>query len=104
MDLRLVRSDVVVARRHRLAALLRGIPALVPAGAPTPRNYAANTYEFRASSHFLYFVGLPIPGAMLLVDGDEPTIFMQYFFERVGRAWRIVSFDVTRSDGPRRVA
>lgn len=28
----------------------------------------------------------------------------QYFFERVGRAWRIVSFDVTRSDGPRRVA
>ncbi len=28
----------------------------------------------------------------------------QYFFERVGRAWRIVSFDVTRNDGPRRVA
>jgi hypothetical protein len=26
----------------------------------------------------------------------------QYFFERVGRAWRIVSFDVTRDDGPRR--
>jgi hypothetical protein len=26
----------------------------------------------------------------------------QYFFERVGRAWRIVSFDVTRNDGPRR--
>lgn len=25
----------------------------------------------------------------------------QYFFERVGRAWRIVSFDVTRNDGPR---
>ncbi len=28
----------------------------------------------------------------------------QYFFERVGRAWRIVSFDVTRRDGPRRTA
>jgi hypothetical protein len=28
----------------------------------------------------------------------------QYFFERVGRAWRIVSFDVTRNDGPRRAA
>lgn len=28
----------------------------------------------------------------------------QYFFERVGRAWRIVSFDVTRNDGPRQAA
>ncbi|MCD6021323.1 MAG: hypothetical protein K0R20_1033 [Actinomycetia bacterium] len=28
----------------------------------------------------------------------------QYFFERVGRAWKIVSFDVTRNDGPRRAA
>ena len=28
----------------------------------------------------------------------------QYLFERVGRAWRIVSFDVTRNDRPRRVA
>jgi hypothetical protein len=28
----------------------------------------------------------------------------QYFFERVGSAWRIVSFDVTRSDRPRRAA
>lgn len=28
----------------------------------------------------------------------------QYFFERVGRAWRIVSFDVTRNDGPRKAA
>lgn len=75
MDLSLVRTEAVVARRHRLAVMLRGIPALVPAGAPTPRNYAANAYEFRAGSHFLYFVGLPIPGAMLLVDSD-PTLFM----------------------------
>lgn len=28
----------------------------------------------------------------------------QYFFERVGRAWRIVSFDVTRNDGPKGAA
>ncbi len=28
----------------------------------------------------------------------------QYFFERVGNAWRIVSFDVTRDDRPREAA
>lgn len=42
-----------------------------------------------------------------VASGSEDVVLRsvgQYFFERVGRAWRIVSFDVTRSDGPRRVA
>ena len=44
-------------------------PALLPAGRPRPRNYLANTYPFRASSHFLYFVGRPLEGAALWLDG-----------------------------------
>lgn len=49
---------------------------MIAAGRSVPRNYAANTFPFRASSHFLYFVGLPLESAWLLVDGDEATLFV----------------------------
>jgi Xaa-Pro aminopeptidase len=65
------------ARRHRLAALLGGRPALVASGLPRPRNYAANVYPFRASSHFLYLTGASIPGAFLLLAGERATIFVE---------------------------
>lgn len=65
----------LIARRSRLAALLAGRPALLPAGAPSARNYAANPFPFRAASHFLYLVGLPLPRAMLLLDGDRAVLF-----------------------------
>lgn len=65
-----------MARRHRLAALLGDVPALIAAGRSVPRNYAANTFPFRASSHFLYFVGRPIEAAWLLVDGERSTLFV----------------------------
>ncbi len=64
-----------LARRSRLAALLGDRPALLAAGAPSPRNYAANVFPFRAGSHFLYLLGLPLPGAMLLVEGARATLF-----------------------------
>jgi Xaa-Pro aminopeptidase len=48
---------------------------LLCAGAAPPRNYRANRYPFRATSHFLYLVGRPIPGAMLLLDGGRATLF-----------------------------
>lgn len=65
------------ARRKRLARALAGQRALFAAGQTPPRNYKANTYPFRASSHFLYFVGLPLEGAVLLVDGEESTIYVE---------------------------
>ena len=64
-----------IARRTRLAALLGGRPALIAAGVPSPRNYTASAFPFRAASHFLYLVGAPIPGGMLLVDGAHATLF-----------------------------
>lgn len=63
------------ARRARLAQALGGAPALVVAGLPRARNYAANTYAFRAESHFLYLVGRHLPGAALLVAEGGATLY-----------------------------
>ena len=67
---------VFAARRARLAQVLGELPALVAAGLPRPRNYPANTYPFRAESHFLYLFGLPLAGAVGLVEGDRATLFV----------------------------
>jgi Xaa-Pro aminopeptidase len=56
-------------RRASLAAQRGNRPALIAAGTPRPRNYAANVYPFRASSHFLYLFGLPLRGAAAFYDG-----------------------------------
>lgn len=66
---------VHAARRARLRDAFGPTPLLLAAGTPRPRNYPANTYPFRASSHFLYFAGVSLPSAMLLLDGGEATIF-----------------------------
>ncbi|MEZ4469418.1 MAG: aminopeptidase P family protein [bacterium] len=66
--------QAVARRRADVLARLDG-PALVPAGEAPPRNYRANRYAFRASSHFLHLVGAPLPGACLLLDG-EATLFV----------------------------
>ena len=68
-------SDVHRARRARLAQRLEG-PAWICAGSPVGRNYPANTHPFRASSHFLYFVGQPFEDASLLVEGTDCTLFV----------------------------
>lgn len=58
-------------RRQKLIAALVGAPALIQAGTAPPRNYPANQYDFRASSHFLYLVGLPLAGAALLLEASQ---------------------------------
>jgi len=76
MDLTHYRPEAHRARRIRLAEKLGDLAALVPAGSRLSRNYPAATYPFRASSHFLYLVGLPMPDAMAVLDGDEHTLFL----------------------------
>lgn len=63
------------ARRSRLSALLQGRPALLASGEALPRNYAANAYPYRPASHFLYLVGLPLPGSFLLHEEGRWTLF-----------------------------
>lgn len=74
-DLRSHQAAVFAARRARLGARFSG-EALVPAGLPFPKNYPANPFPFRASSHFLYLVGLPLPGAQLVLRGDDTTLYV----------------------------
>ena len=63
-------------RRAMLRTRLAGRPALLPAGRPRPRNYPHNHYPFRASSHFLYFMGLGVPEAALWLDGDDQRLLL----------------------------
>ncbi len=64
------------ARRARLLARLNGQPALLPAGRSRARNYPANPYPFRASSHFLYFVGQALEGAALWLEGEGERLIV----------------------------
>ena len=66
-------------RRQRLAQLIT-LPVLLWSGSAPVRNFPANRYPFRASSHFLYFCGLPLEKAViylalgrLVLFWDEPT-------------------------------
>lgn len=67
-------SYVYAERRRRLARELRR-PLVIFAGHAPPRNYPANTHYFRAQSTFLYFAGVRVEGAILVVepgsDGDQ---------------------------------
>lgn len=62
-------------RRQRLAAHV-DFPVVLWSGKPSPRNFPANIYRFRASSHFLYFAGLPLANAAVRLEGDRLTLFV----------------------------
>ena len=69
-------ARVLAARRRLLGAQTAG-PVVLASGTPLARNFPANTYPFRAASHFLYLVGRSIPhAALLLVDGHA-SLFIQ---------------------------
>jgi Xaa-Pro aminopeptidase len=62
-------------RRARLDQLLEG-PKVFAAGLSRPRNFAHNPYPFRAESHFLYLIGKPIEGAILVVDAERTALYV----------------------------
>src|SRR5262245_7087214 len=64
-----------VARRRVLQTRLE-MPALIVSGLPRSRNYRANWYPFRSSSHFLYFIGTSIPAASLAFDHNGCTLYV----------------------------
>jgi Xaa-Pro aminopeptidase len=67
--------DTLRQRRQRLASLI-DFPAIFWSGSSNPRNFAANIYPFRASSHFLYFAGLPLPNAAIRLEAGKLELFM----------------------------
>ena len=75
--------DVAATLRDRRRRLTDRAPFPIAfwSGQAAARNFPANRYPFRASSHFLYFAGLSIERAvLLLLDGrsilfwDQPTV------------------------------
>lgn len=62
-------------RRQRLAQLIN-TPAILWSGRAASRNFPANRFPFRASSHFLYFAGLPLDNAAIRIEGDRLELFM----------------------------
>ncbi|AFY44375.1 aminopeptidase P family protein [Nostoc sp. PCC 7107] len=68
-------SDTLRHRREKLAQLI-DFPVILWSGSNSPRNFRANTYPFRASSHFLYFAGLPLHNAAIHLDAGKLELFM----------------------------
>ncbi len=58
-------------RRRRLAKDLRSGLVLFLGNEDSPMNYAANPFQFRQDSSFLYFFGLASPGLAALIDIEE---------------------------------
>ncbi|MGD2110554.1 MAG: aminopeptidase P N-terminal domain-containing protein [Phycisphaerae bacterium] len=59
--------DVYQRRREQLGKALHR-PIVLFAGEPRARNYATNTYPFRAGSSYLYFGGPAVSGAAWLIE------------------------------------
>jgi Xaa-Pro aminopeptidase len=71
-------TDLVNALRQRRQRLAERVlfPVILWSGSSRPRNFAANLYPFRASSHFLYFAGLPLEDAAICLDQGRLILFM----------------------------
>lgn len=67
--------DTLRDRRQKLAKLV-DFPVVLWSGASASRNFAANTFPFRASSHFLYFAGLPLENAAIRIENGKLQLFM----------------------------
>lgn len=62
-------------RRQRLAEKI-AFPVVLWSGTSSPRNFPANSYPFRPSSHFLYFAGLPLRDAAIRLEDGRLQLFM----------------------------
>ncbi len=67
--------DTLRNRRQRLAELI-DLPVILWSGCRSPRNFPANTFPFRASSHFLYFAGIPLEKAAIRLETGKLSLFM----------------------------
>ena len=71
-------SDLLVylqQRRQKLADLCNH-PAILWSGGVIGRNFAANSFPFRSSSHFLYFAGIPLQNAAIYLENGNLELFI----------------------------
>ena len=69
------RTIALRKRRIKLAELV-GHPVILWSGNASGRNFQANKLPFRASSHFLYFTGMPLVNAAIRLAGGKLELFM----------------------------
>ena len=62
-------------RRQRLANII-DFPAILWSGNSSPRNFPANVFPYRASSHFLYFAGMPLANAAIRLEAGKLELFL----------------------------
>ena len=62
-------------RRVKLAQLVKH-PVILWSGNFIGRNFPANKLPFRASSHFLYFAGIPLQNAAIRLEAGELELFI----------------------------
>jgi Xaa-Pro aminopeptidase len=62
-------------RREKLAKLIEH-PVILWSGNSVSRNFIANIFPFRASSHFLYFAGIPSIDAAIRLEAGRLELFM----------------------------
>ncbi|MEH2140858.1 aminopeptidase P family protein [Nostoc sp.] len=67
--------DTLRLRRQQLANLI-DFPVILWSGSKNPRNFPANLFPFRASSHFLYFAGLPLSKAAIRLEAGKLELFI----------------------------
>src|SRR5688572_7260480 len=65
---------VFADRRTRLDRLFAG-PKVFASGFARPRNFPGNPYPFRAESHFLYFAGARLEGALLAMSAGQSVLY-----------------------------
>ncbi|MGA7933513.1 MAG: aminopeptidase P family protein [Kovacikia sp.] len=74
-DLPAALADALKVRRQRLAEKV-SFPVILWSGQSSSRNFPANTFPFRASSHFLYFAGFPLENAVIRLEAGTLQLFM----------------------------
>jgi Xaa-Pro aminopeptidase/Xaa-Pro dipeptidase len=68
--------ETLKQRRQQLGDRLT-LPVLLWSGSAPARNFPANHYPFRASSHFLYFAGIPLQNAVIHLHQGQLTLFIE---------------------------
>ena len=71
----LMLPETLKLRRQKLADSIE-VPVVFWSGGSPSRNFPANVFPFRASSHFLYFAGLPLENAAVRLESGKLTLFL----------------------------
>ncbi|MBD2295718.1 aminopeptidase P family protein [Anabaena sphaerica FACHB-251] len=67
--------EILRHRRQKLGELI-DFPAVLWSGGSSSRNFPANTFPFRANSHFLYFAGISLQNAAIRLERGNLQLFI----------------------------